>query len=168
MRLRQNQPFAEAPWASASLVFEVNPMRTGTRMPKGLPEHREIIAIRAKPNDMLDTDPIGIAASKPVRDAQRAAIALAPSTQKALIPSARCQLIPDEGGYAARAADGQPRWSLATRGALPPISGHGCRCLTFKLTGGPRRRARAASRVPARPVQRRVRRQGQRRLLHAT
>ena len=122
--LLQNQPFTEAPGASASLVFEVNPMRPGTRMPKGLPEHREIIAIRAKPNDMLDTDPIGIAASKPVRDAQRAAIALAPSAQKALIPSAWCQLIPDEGGYAARLADGQPSWSLATRVALPPISGH--------------------------------------------
>ena len=26
-------------------------------MSKGLPEHREIVAIRAKPNDMLDTNP---------------------------------------------------------------------------------------------------------------
>ena len=70
-------------------------------MPKGLPEHREIVAIRAKPNDMFDTDPLGIAALKPVRDAQRAALALAPAAQKALIPAAWCQLIPDEGGYAA-------------------------------------------------------------------
>ncbi|MBA3513885.1 MAG: hypothetical protein H0T77_05880 [Pyrinomonadaceae bacterium] len=70
-------------------------------MPKGLPEHREIIGIRAKPNDMLDADPLGIAALKPVRDAQRAALAFAPTLQKALIPAAWRQLIPDEGGYAA-------------------------------------------------------------------
>jgi hypothetical protein len=31
-------------------------------MLKGLPEHREIVAIRAKPNNMLDTDSLGIAA----------------------------------------------------------------------------------------------------------
>ncbi len=70
-------------------------------MPKGFPEHREIVAIRAKPNDMLDTDPLGIAAAKPVRNAQRAARALAPRAQKALIPAAWRQLIPDEGGDAA-------------------------------------------------------------------
>jgi len=70
-------------------------------MPKGLPEHREIVAIRAKPDDMPDTDSLGIAALKSVRDAQRAALALAPAAQKALIPAAWCQLIPDEGGYAA-------------------------------------------------------------------
>jgi hypothetical protein len=70
-------------------------------MPKGLPEHREIVAIRAEANNMLDTDPLGIAAPKPVRDAQRAALALALTAQKALIPAAWCQLIPDEGGYAA-------------------------------------------------------------------
>ncbi|MDQ3665051.1 MAG: hypothetical protein M3410_00395 [Acidobacteriota bacterium] len=70
-------------------------------MPKGLPEHREIVAIRAKPNDMLDADPLGIAALKAVRDAQRAALALAPTVQKALIPAAWRQLIPDESGYAA-------------------------------------------------------------------
>ncbi len=99
--LLQNQPFVEAPRAAAPLVLEVNPMRPGTRMPKGLPEHREIVAIRAKPNDMLDTDPVGIAPLKPIRDAQRAALALAPTAQKALIPAAWCQLIPDEGGYAA-------------------------------------------------------------------
>ena len=70
-------------------------------MPKGLPEHREIVAIRAKPNDMFDADPLGITALKPVRDAQRATLALAASAQKALIPAAWCQLIPDEGRYAA-------------------------------------------------------------------
>ena len=70
-------------------------------MPKGLPEHREIVAIRAKPYDLLDTDPLGVAAPKPVCDAQRAAPALAPAEQKALIPAARCQFIPDEGRYAA-------------------------------------------------------------------
>ena len=97
----QNQPLVEAPRAAAPLVLEVNPIRPGTRMPKGFPEHREIVAIRAKPNDMPDTDPVRIAAPKPVRDAQRATLALAPTAQKALIPAAWCQLIPDEGGYAA-------------------------------------------------------------------
>jgi hypothetical protein len=70
-------------------------------MPKGLPEHREIVAIRIKPNDMPDTDSIGIAALMPVGDAQRAALALATSGEKTLIPATGCQLIPDEGGYAA-------------------------------------------------------------------
>jgi len=69
-------------------------------MPKGFPEHREIVAVRAKPNDMFDTDSVGIAALKPVRDAQRATLALAHTAQKALIPAAWCQLIPDEGRYA--------------------------------------------------------------------
>lgn len=66
-------------------------------MPKGFPEHREVFAIRAQPDDMLDTDPVGIAALKPVRDVKRAALALAPPAQQALIPAARCHLIPDEG-----------------------------------------------------------------------
>jgi len=70
-------------------------------MPKGVPKHREIVTIRTKPNDMLDTDPILIAALKPVRDAQRAALALAPTTQQSLIPAAWRQLIPDEGRNAA-------------------------------------------------------------------
>ncbi len=70
-------------------------------MPKGLPEHREIVAIRAQPNNVPDTDPLGIAALKPVRDVEGAAPALAPAAQKALIPAAWCQLIPDEGGDAA-------------------------------------------------------------------
>jgi hypothetical protein len=99
--LLQNQSFVETPRVTAPLVLEVNPTRPGTRMPKGLPEHREIVAIRSKPNDMLDADPLGIAALKPIRDAQRVALALAPTAQKALIPAAWCQLIPDEGGYAA-------------------------------------------------------------------
>ena len=93
----QNQPFAETPGAAAPLVLEVNPGPTGARMPKGFPEHREVVAIRAKPDDMLDTDPVGVAALKPVRDAQRVALALAPTTQKTLIPAAWRQLIPDEG-----------------------------------------------------------------------
>jgi hypothetical protein len=66
-------------------------------MPKGLPEHREIVAVRAKPDDMLDTDPLGIAALEPVRDAQRASLALAATTQQALVPAAWYQLVPDEG-----------------------------------------------------------------------
>jgi hypothetical protein len=37
-------------------------------MTKGLPKHREIVAIRAKPDDMPDTDPLGITALKTVRD----------------------------------------------------------------------------------------------------
>ena len=99
--LFQNQPFAETPGVAAPLVLEVNPGPAGTRMPKGLPEHREVVAIRAKPNDMLDTDPVGIAALKPVRDAQRVAPALAPAAQQTLVPAARRQLIPDEGRDAA-------------------------------------------------------------------
>ena len=70
-------------------------------MPKGFPEHREIVAVRIKPNDMPDTDSIGIPALMPVGDAQRAAFALARAGEKTLIPATGCQLIPDEGGYAA-------------------------------------------------------------------
>ncbi len=70
-------------------------------MPKGVPEHWEIILIRAEPNDMLDADPISVAALKSVGNAQRAALTLASTVQEALIPSARCQLIPDEGSDAA-------------------------------------------------------------------
>ena len=70
-------------------------------MPKGLPEHREIVAIRAKPNNMPDTDSLGIAAPQPECNAQRLALALAPTAQKALIPTAWRQLIPDERRYAA-------------------------------------------------------------------
>ena len=53
-------------------------------MPEGFPEHREIVAIRFKPNDVLDTDPLGIAPLKPVGNAQRATLALAPAAQEAL------------------------------------------------------------------------------------
>ena len=70
-------------------------------MPKGLPEHRKVFAIGAYSNDVLDTDPLGIAALKPVSDTQRAALALAPAAQEALIPAAWRQLIPDEGSDAA-------------------------------------------------------------------
>ena len=70
-------------------------------MPKGVPKHREIVTLWAKPNDMLDTDPLRIAALKPVRDAQRVALALAPTAQQLLIPAAWRQLIPYEGRNAA-------------------------------------------------------------------
>ena len=70
-------------------------------MPKGLPEHRQMIAIRAKPNDMLDADPLRISALKPVGDAERAALTLTPPEQKPLIPAAGRQLIPNKRGYAA-------------------------------------------------------------------
>ena len=99
-------------------------------MPKGLPEHREMVAVRAKANDVLDADSLGIAALKPVRDAQRAALALALTAQKVLIPATRSQLIPDKGCYAARVADRQPRWFVAAREALPPVSRHESRYLT--------------------------------------
>ena len=65
-------------------------------MPKGLPEHWEIVTFRLEPNDSLDTDPLGIAPPKAVGDAQRMALALTPATQKALIPAAGQQLVPDE------------------------------------------------------------------------
>ena len=97
----QDQPFGEAPGAAAPLVLEVDPMRSRTGVPEGVPEHGEIVAIRGKPNDVFDTDPLRIATLKPVRDAQRAPLAFAPAAQKALIPAAWCQLVPDEGGYAA-------------------------------------------------------------------
>lgn len=60
--------------------------------------------MRAKPDYMLDADSIGIPATESIRDAQRVAIALARTAQKSLIPTARCQLVPDEGGDAARLA----------------------------------------------------------------
>jgi hypothetical protein len=95
--LLENQPLSEAPRIAAPLVLEVNPSGPGTRVPKRFPDHREMVAIRTQPNDVLDTDPLRIAAPKPVRNAQRATLALAPTEQKALIPAAWCQLIPDEG-----------------------------------------------------------------------
>ena len=70
-------------------------------MPKGLPKHREIVSFRTKPNDMLDTDSLGIAALKPVSDAERVALAFAAAAQKALIPVNWCQLIQDKRGDAA-------------------------------------------------------------------
>lgn len=70
-------------------------------MPKGVPEHREIVAIRDKSNDMLNANPIGIAALKSVGEPQRAAPALARTMQEALVPSAWRQLIPDKGSDAA-------------------------------------------------------------------
>ena len=70
-------------------------------MPKGLPKHRQIISIGAEPNNMPDTDSLRIAPLKPVSDAERATPALlAPAKQKALIPTAWRQLIPDKRGYA--------------------------------------------------------------------
>jgi len=76
-------------------------MRPRIGVPKGVPEHGEIVAIWGKPNDVFDTDPFRISALKPVGNAERAAFAFAPAVQKALIPAAWRQLVPDEGGYAA-------------------------------------------------------------------
>jgi hypothetical protein len=70
-------------------------------VPEGVPEHRQIVAIRGKANKVFDTDPFRISASKAVRDPQRAAFAFAPAAEKALIPAAWRQLVPDEGGDAA-------------------------------------------------------------------
>ena len=71
-------------------------------MPKGLPKHRQIIAIGTESNNMPDTDSIRIATLKPVGDAERATPALlALAKQKALIPPAWRQLIPDKRGDAA-------------------------------------------------------------------
>ena len=83
------------------MILEVNPGDNRGRVPKSLPEHRKIVTFRPKPNYSLDTDPLRIAPPKTVRDAQRMALALAPSKQEALIPAARRQLIPDEGRDAA-------------------------------------------------------------------
>ena len=70
-------------------------------MPKGLPEHRKMVTFRPKPNYSLHTDPFGIAPPKAVGDTQRTALALTPASQKALVPAAWQQLIPDEGCDAA-------------------------------------------------------------------
>ena len=71
-------------------------------MPKGLPKHRQIISIGAKPNNVPDTGSIRIATLEPVGNAERATPALpAPPNQKALIPPAWRQLIPDKRGDAA-------------------------------------------------------------------
>jgi len=64
-----------------------------------------MVAIRGKPNDVFDTDPLGIAAFKPVGDVQKTAFAFASAAQEALIPPARRQLVPDEGSYAAGMTD---------------------------------------------------------------
>jgi hypothetical protein len=49
---------------------------------------------------MFNTDSLRIAALKPVSDPERVAPAFAPAAQKALIPVAWRQLIPDKRGYA--------------------------------------------------------------------
>ena len=100
----QNDSFGETPRTSTSLVFEINPGHPRIRMPKGFPEHRQIIALRAKPNDMFYTDPLGSAALEPVGDPQRVAFAFTAAAEKALIPTTWRQLIPDKRGDAARAA----------------------------------------------------------------
>ena len=97
----QNEPLGEAPGAAAPLVLEVDQMGPGTRVPKGIPEHWEIVTVRGKSNNMLDADSVRISAFKPVSDVQRSALALARAAQKTLIPAAWRQLIPDEGSDAA-------------------------------------------------------------------
>ena len=102
LSLLQNQPFGEAPWTAASLVFQVDPIRPGTRMPKGFPKHRQIISLGPEPNNMPDTDSIRIAPLKPVSNAECGPPALlTPTNQKPLIPPAWRQLIPDKRGDAA-------------------------------------------------------------------
>jgi hypothetical protein len=88
MFLLENQPFVEAPGAATPLILEVNPRHPRARMPKGLPKHREKVSFRTKPNDMLHTDSLRIAALKPISEAKRVALAFAPAAQKALIPVA--------------------------------------------------------------------------------
>lgn len=105
LRPLQNQPFAETPGTASPLVLEVDPVRSGGRMPECLPEHRQIVAIRSKPHDMPDADPLWITAPKSVGDAKRMALALAPASEEPLIPATWSQLIPDEGRHTARAAD---------------------------------------------------------------
>jgi hypothetical protein len=52
--LLENQMFVEAPRTAAPLVLEIYPPFLGTRMPKGLPEHGQVIFIGAKANNMSD------------------------------------------------------------------------------------------------------------------
>lgn len=46
-------------------------------MPKRVPEHWKVLAIRGEPDDVLDTHSFGIAALKAVRDTERTAATLA-------------------------------------------------------------------------------------------
>jgi hypothetical protein len=66
-------------------------------MPKRLPDHWHVVSLQTQANDEFDTNPLGIAALKPVRDVHGAASArLACSAQKLLIPTAWRQFIVDE------------------------------------------------------------------------
>jgi hypothetical protein len=94
-----------------------------------------MFAVGREANDVQHTESIWIAAPQLAADAQRESTALAPSTQQSLIPAARRQLIPDEGGDAPRIANRQPRCPLAASSALPPVSGHGRRDLQRMLMG---------------------------------
>ena len=69
-------------------------------MSKSLPDHREIVILKAQANNIFDTDPLGIAALQSVGDVHGAALAFASTAQQPLIPTARRQLIPDERGNA--------------------------------------------------------------------
>ena len=93
-------------------------------MPKSFPKHCEIIALGRKSDDMFDTDALGIAASKAICDTQGIATTYTLSLKQTLIPTAWCELIPNESCYAARAADFQPFRLVAARSTLPPIFRH--------------------------------------------
>ena len=123
--LLEHEALGQTPRTAAPLVLEVDPARPRPRMPKRFPEHREIVALGPDPDDVPDAHPLGITAPETVRDAERLAPALAPTPEKALIPAARRQLIPDEGRDAARIGDRQPGRPVPARNALPPIAGQG-------------------------------------------
>ncbi len=120
----EDDPFRETPRTAPSLILRLDPGGAWARMPEGLPEHREMIAARPTPDDVLHADAIGIAPTGTIGDPQRIAPTAAPTPQQRLIPPARRQLIPNECGDAARATHRQPRWPLAAGRALPPVSGH--------------------------------------------
>ena len=101
VRLLQDKALGQTPRAATPLVFEVDPPGPGSRMPKRLPQHGQVLILEAQANHIFDADPLGIAALQPVGDIHRTALArFARAAQQPLIPSARCQFIPDERGNA--------------------------------------------------------------------
>ncbi len=125
LALLKDNPFVESPRTTAPLILEINPLRPWTQVPKGLPEHWEIVIFGAKPDYMPDANSLRISAFGTIGNEKRAALTLAFASQEALVPATRCQLIPDESSNAARAADSQPLWFIVARGAFPPVTGHG-------------------------------------------
>ena len=79
MYLLENQMFVEAPRTSAPLVLEIYPFFPGTRMPKSLPQHGQVIFLGAKANNVSDAYSLRISAFGTVSDVERVVLALTPT-----------------------------------------------------------------------------------------